>query len=797
MGMQASSMRAVLALGTALALVMPAEAQSTQEVDPQGATSAAQPSPGGVEQPSPDQGGDIIVVARKREERLVDVPIAVTALSANDLARAQATDLAGVQGTVPNVNLVQGRASSSNANIFIRGIGQPDALQTFDPAVGIYVDGVYMSRIQGALFNLFDVDHIEVLRGPQGTLYGKNTIGGAVNIVSRKPNLTTLTAAGNFTYGSYDQKLANGYVSAPLVADKLALSLAGVYDRRDGTVTDPLTGRHYNDRNTQAGRAILRAKPSDRIELILQGDYTRQRTRPTLGYATAPLTNVLYSPAFAVIGVPVVKQAYPYGPYNYRASTSLAPGQGQKLDHWGTSLTANVELSDRFSLTSITAYRHLRPDYYIDFDATELEVADAFVGVKQHQVSQELQLKYDSDKLKGVAGLYYLDETVKSHQESYDDNYLQLQATPTLRVPLTFTRFIDDRQNTKSYAAFGQLTYNFTDRFSITGGLRYTKERKRYFRTTTTLLAGTRSAPFVFPDSLPAPFNGTDHVDFDAWTPSATLSYKPTRNTLLYASAQRGFKSGGFNGRVNGLGDVTQVVDSTTTIVPYFKPETVWTYEAGAKGTFLNGLVSLAADGFYSDYRNFQARVGGGTTGIAGGSFPVVNAGKLRIWGIEAEATIRPTRAWTIRSTFGYLDAKYLRFDDQRRAPAFSCNPTGQRITCQPAFTPPITFTLGSDYALPLGSAGTLTLGGEARFVDKQYLSVDNRPGLFEDGYWLVNAFVQYDAPGGKWYLRAGVKNLTRSIYLTDAQEFSSVGNIQTAYYGDPRTWSGTVGFRF
>ncbi len=778
--------RALLILGTALA-ALPAAAQSTAATDPQAADPAVRD----------EAASDVVVMARKREERLIDVPIAVTALSAESIARLQATDLSGIQGAIPNVNLVQGRGSTSNANIYIRGVGQPDALQTFDPAVGVYVDGVYLSRIQGALFNLFDVDHIEVLRGPQGTLYGKNTIGGAVNVVSRKPDLDEVKALGSFTYGSYDQKLANGYVSAPIVSDKVALSLAGVYDKRDGIVTDPRTGLRYNDRDTLAGRAILHAAPTDRLRITIEGDYTRQRTAPTLGYATAPLTNVLYSPAFAVIGVPVVKQPNPYGPYRYRASTSLAPGQGQRLDHWGVAGTVDLELSDAVTLTSITAYRDLRPDYHIDFDATELEVADAFVGVRQHQFSQELQLKYDSGALQGVAGLYYLNESVQSHQESYDDNYLQLQATPALRVPLPFTRFIDDRQNTKSYAAFGQLTYNLTGRFSVTGGLRYTKERKRYFRTTTTDLAGTVSAPFVFPNNLPAPFNDLDHVDFDAWTPSATLSYKPTRDTLIYATAARGFKSGGFNGRVNGLGDVTQVVDGVTRVVPFFDPETVWSYEAGAKGSFLGGRVQLSGDVFYADYKDFQARVGGGTTGIAGGSFPVVNAGKLRNWGIEAEIAVRPVTQWSIRSTFGYLDSKYREFNDARRAPAFSCNPTGNRITCKPAFTPPITWSIASDYAIPLGDAGSLTLGGDLRVVDKHYLSVDNRENLKEDGYMLVNAFVQYDAPGGHYYVRGGVRNLTRSVYLTDAQEFSSVGNIQTAYYGDPRTWSSTVGFRF
>jgi iron complex outermembrane receptor protein len=208
--------------------------------------------------------------------------------------------------------------------------------------------------------------------------------------------------------------------------------------------------------------------------------------------------------------------------------------------------------------------------------------------------------------------------------------------------------------------------------------------------------------------------------------------------------------------------------------------------------------VTIAADVFYSDYKNFQARVGGGTTGVAGGSFPVVNAGKLRIWGVEAELAVRPLPQWNIRTSFGYLDAQYDEFNDARRAPAFSCNPTGAQITCEPAFAPPITFTLGTDYTIDFGGENSLTLGGDGRFVDKHFLSVDNRsPGLVEDGYWLVGAYLQYTAPGGRYYMRGGVKNLTNSLYKTDGQEFSSVGNIQTAYYGDPRTWSVTAGFKF
>ncbi len=738
---------------------------------------------------------EIVVIARKREERLVDVPIAVSALSTAQLEKMGANDISGVQGAVPNVNIVQGRGSASSANFYIRGIGQPDALQTFDPAVGVYVDGVYLSRIQGALLNLYDVQRVEVLRGPQGTLYGKNTIGGAVNIVSRKPDLDDITGQASFTYGRFNETTGKGYVSVPLVPGSVALSLAALYDTRDGIVTDPATGKKYNDRDNLSGRAILRAQASDTVEILLSGDYTRQRNALTLGEATSGLIGFNYNATFTALTPFVISPATPLGPYDYKASTSFTNGEGQKLDHWGVSGTINIELGDALTLTSITAYRKLRPDLYIDIDATTAQLGDVFVGIDQHQLSQELQLKLDAGPLKGVLGLYYLNEHVVSHQEAYANSYLRYVGTP-----LNFLRTVDDEQDTKSYAAFGQLTYDLTDQFAVTAGLRYTHEKKDYFRTTTATTFSptfnfTIASTYAFPTSLPAPFNALDGASYDAWTPSLTLSYKPTPDTLLYASGSRGFKSGGFNGRVNGVADVTQEVNGQSVIVPTFKPETVWTYELGAKGSFLNGAVMLSAAAFYSDYKDFQARVGGGNTGISGGSFPVINAGKLRIQGFEFEAAIKPADPLTLTASVGYLDSQYKEFADGRRAPAFSCNPTGTEVVCKPAFSPPLTLRLGADYRVAVGDSASLSLGGDIRFVDKHYLSVDNRPGLTENGYWLGNLYAQVDFD--KFYLRGVIKNVGNTLYRTDGQEFSSVGNIQTVYYGDPRSWNATVGVRF
>jgi iron complex outermembrane receptor protein len=796
--MRKSALARTILLGSSATFIFatPAMAQGTPEQAAPEGPEAAPPT----DEPSADaaQGGEeIIVTARRREERLLDTPVAVTSISSNELKRQQATDLSGIQGAVPNLNLVQGRGSSSSANIFIRGVGQPDALQTFDPAVGIYVDGVYISRIQGALFNLYDVERVEVLRGPQGTLYGKNTIGGAINIVSRKPDLNDVTGSASATYGSYDQLLLNGYVSAPLVEDKVAFSLAGVYDYRDGIVEDPLTGKEYNDRGTIAGRAILRAAPSDNFDITLSGDYTRVRTELTLGYPTAPITQIQISP----LAVNVIVPAFPYGDYDYEASTSFQDGEGQELDHVGIAATANWDIGSGFTVSSITAYRDLDVDFFIDIDASQTQTGDVFVGVDQDQFSQEFQLKYAGDRLNGVFGLYYLHERVKSNQIAFGNDLF----TQAPGVPATAIRFVDDDQKLDSYAAFGQLTYDVTEKLSVTGGMRYTYEKKRYNRDTflesNSLLLLFLAPPFSFPDDLPAPHDD-DTVSFDNVTPSATISYKPTTDTLVYASASKGFKSGGFNGRANLASDITFIENGVPTLKPTFEPETVWTYELGAKGRFFDGMLTLSGALFHSDYEDFQARVGGGNNTGLTGSFPVLNAGKLRIRGAELESTLRPVDPLTLSLSVGYLDAEYKEFEDGRRLPplggaAFSCNPTGDDIVCEPAFAPKWTLRGAADYVLPLANGADLTFGVEARHVSKHYLSVDNRPGLTEDGYVLVNGLVRYDSEGRRWYLQGGVKNAFDTLYKTDGQEFSSVANIQTVYFGDPRTWNVTAGVRF
>jgi iron complex outermembrane receptor protein len=694
----------------------------------------------------------VTVTARRREESLQDVPVAVTAFGEEDLRELQARNLDGLQGAVPNVNVVQGRASASSINLFIRGVGQPDALQTFDPAVGVYVDDVYLSRIQGALTNMFDVERVEVLRGPQGTLYGRNTAGGALKVITRvpgyDPQLDVEVTAGDFG------RVEGRFYGTGAASDSVSFSLAGLYADNDGYVRDPSSGRRFNDNGEQALRAKLVARPSDAVSLTFSADYIRQDNELALGRAEAPLVQVDLA-----LGPQVLVPA-PTGRFDYRARTELGPDKGQELDHWGVSGVLEWAWSDSLTFKSITAHRNLETDFWIDFDATARQLTSARVALDQRQVSQEFQLQYDNrDNLRAVYGLYYLSEKVPSHQEAYANDFLALAGTP-----IDFLRTIDDDLRNRSYAAFFNLSYDFGNDWSLSGGLRYTEEKKDYFRTTST-----------FSTVLPA-LNGTFAFDadatFSALTPSLALQRRFGDRSMGYISANRGFKSGGFNGRANSPGEVS-----------IFDPEYVWTYELGYKASSSDGRLVGNLALFHSDYKDFQARIAevvDPTAAIPTFTFPVLNAAKLRIQGIEFEGAALIGDGTRLSGNLGFQDARYREFFDDRFA-------GGDRSGDKVPFSPKWNARLALTHTFALASGAAFTLGGDISYRDKTWLSVDNREVLTQDAYSLVGLFGVWESGDRNWRVQAGVRNATDKVYKVDAQEFSSVGNIQTAYYGWPR----------
>lgn len=703
--------------------------------------------------------GSITVTARRQEETLFNVPGQVSAFDADDLIETFAAENIGaLQGAVPNLNLVQGRGSSSSANIYIRGVGQPDALATFDPAVGVYVDDVYISRIRGALFDVYDVERIEVLRGPQGTLYGKNTNGGALKIVSKKPG-DEFEAYGRLSYGSYNAIEAAGTISGPLIEDTLGAGLTLYRGTRDGYVEDPNGNFEYNDKDTWAARGTLAWTPTDNLEVILNADHTEESPSLTVGQPQSLLFAVDLAPATPAEAI--VPLFLPTGDeFDFETTTSLTRAGGTDLEnsneltHSGIGATATYDLNDNWALKSITAHRDLEYVDFIDIDATALELGDVLVAVDQDQTSQEFQLLYDSGSaLSGVGGLFWLNENVSSFQQAYADDFLQFGGFPS-----PFLRNIEDNLNLHSYAAFGNLVYDVSDRLSVTGGLRYTYELKTYVRSTDTTF---QPVAFAFNES-------------ESWTdvsPLLSVDYEFDENTFGYAKIAKGFKSGGFNGRANSPGDQT----------PY-DPEIVWSYEAGARKSLNEGRLNISGAVFYNDYQDFQARVS-----VARGpgefDFPVFNAGELELYGAELEVQALIGEGLTLDAQIGYLHAEYGEFLDQSA-------PTGDRAdTDEPAFAPDWTARIGATYVHEIGDSGAITFGGDASYRGEHALAVDQQvPEVFQEGYWLANARIVWTDAADSWSVGLYGKNLTDEVYKTDFQEFSSVGGIRTAYFGAPQT---------
>ena len=756
--------RAILLGSAATFIVSPAFAQSAEETTQQAADEAPAPEATAA---ANDEGADtasetITVTARRTSENVQRVPSAISAFNERSLERIQATDTTGLQGAVPNLNIVQGRGSSNSTNIFIRGIGQPDALQTFDPAVGVYVDDVYLSRIRGNQLDLLDPERIEVLRGPQGTLYGKNTIGGALKFVTRKPG-QEYRAGGSIAIGSYGQFDLRGAASGP-ISDTLAAGFAVIRSKRDGYVEDSADGRDYNDKDSVGGRAALAFTPSSAIRIDLAADYSHDDASLNIGRPVNDLTTATGGPL-------PVSNAVGTGSYDWSGRTTVGFPNSTKLTHWGMSATLAVDLTEQLTFKSITAYRDLKTDDFVDIDASQYELGDVFVGVGQHQTSQEFQLTYSSERFSGVAGLYYLDERVKSHQEAYADDFLGAAFFFS-----GFLRTVDDRLKTKSYAAYANASYEFVPDVRLSAGLRYTKETKDYFRTTSTffsLLPGF-NATYVFSPPV------------GKWTdisPMASIDWQALANLMLYVRVSKGFKSGGFNGRANSASESTE-----------YDPETAWSYEAGFKSRIASQL-TLNGSVFTSTYKDFQARVSGTdvdpVTGLPEAKLSVLNAGKLRINGAELEAAWTPLTGLLIDTQIGYLDAEYKEFDDVRFT-SFG----GSRTFQTPAFAPKWTLRLGAQYAFNLGGAGGITIGAQTRYKSRTALAVDNTltntdtevDGLFQNGYWVHDARIVYETADKHFAIGLYGNNLSDRAYKTDAQEFSSVGNIRTVYYGAPRT---------
>lgn len=737
------SVRTILSTGAALGALatMPAFAQDAP------ATAA--------EEAAPAAEGEIVVTARRREESLIDVPISMSVVSGDSLVKSGAADITALQDKTPNLTLQIARGSNSTLIAFSRGVGQQDPLWGFEPGVALYIDDVYVARPQGAVLDIFDVERVEVLRGPQGTLYGRNTIGGAVKYVTRRLG-HDFKASARASYGSYNQIDLVGQVVVP-VGDMLSLGAAVAQYWRDGYGTNLTTGAEHYDKNVLAARLSAEFTPSDNIFIRVAGDRVIDRSNPRHGTRLLPNgADPVYAPTASV--------------YDTRAGI----GDHNRVETRGLSVTGEVNLSDALTFKTITSWRDGNTDTVIDFDNTAQPTLDVPAEYSDRQFTQELQLLYEGERIQGVFGVYYLN----GRASGAFDTVVGLLNTTTLTAGTVFT---------KSYAAFGDFSFDLTDQFKISAGLRYTRDEKTgtVFRRNYT---GIRSPYFGNAAAVPGLIRSdyTNSRDFEKLTPRVSISYQPHDDLNFYASYGKGFKSGGFDMR----GDVVL----TPTTVNGYAPETIDSYELGMKGAFLDRTLFVNLAGFYSDYKDQQVtiQVPALPSGIA--SF-VDNAGKGVIYGFEFETRVVPSRNLSASLVVGYTNADYKEFFTFIGGGTTPVDVSDQRaFQNTPEWTANASVTWSEDLA-----------GGTIAFTPSVSLRSDTQmfelatPALDQDGYALVDASLNWTSGGGRYRIGVAARNLTDARYRVGGYNFPGAltGNSVIGYYGPPRTVTGTFEVKF
>tara|TARA_R110002167_G_scaffold38957_3_gene120691 strand:- start:2048 stop:4261 length:2214 start_codon:yes stop_codon:yes gene_type:complete len=706
------------------------------------------------EAPQASSIDDVIITARRRDEQLKDVPVAVTALGAERLEETGASDITALQQQTPNATVQVARGSNSTLISFVRGVGQQDPLWGFEPGVGLYLDDVYVARPQGAVLDIFDIQRIEVLRGPQGTLYGRNTIGGAIKYVtSRLSTEPELTLRG--TYGSYNQMdfLASG--SLP-VSDSLRIGGAIASYNRDGYGTNLNTGAESYDKDVLAGRLSVEFQPTDNSFFRLAYDRTEDNSNPRHGHREVAGTGP---------GAGVPSNVY---------DTYAGVGDDNSVITEGVSLTGEFYLNDNLTFKSISAYRSGETDTVIDFDNTPAPTLDIPAIYGDHQFTQEFQLQFNADRFQGVIGAYYLNAKASGAFDTILGNY---------GIVIGTGGYVE----TESFSLFSDVNADLTDRMHLSIGLRYTQDSKTgdVFRanylgaTRSPLLGGTPRAPILLRTDY------TNSRDFTDISPRFALSYDFSDRITGYASFSTGFKSGGFDMR----GDAILTPDT----VNGYNPETVDAYEIGLKGSAFNRRLSFSSAVFYNEYQDQQVTTQ--VPAVGGIASFVDNVGSSTISGAEFEGSLRLLDSLTANFAVGYLNAEFDEFQRFNLVTGLYENIADQ-VVLQNA--PKYTGYLGLTWRGRM-AGGELAVTPSISYRDDYSQFEFPNPILDQEAYSLVDLSVVWTTPDEKLSLGLYGKNLTDEEYRVGGYNFPGAvfNDSLIGYYGPPRTVSAMLQVKF
>ena len=761
-----------------------------------------------------DEGAirDIVVTAQKRNESVQDIPIAVTALDQKSLDSETVSDLRDIAGRVPSLVVDNVGAGPSAAAIAIRGISFEDIEKSFDPAVGVVVDGVFISTNTGQLLDTFDMERLEVLRGPQGTLFGRNTIGGVINVTRTKPT-DEAGASAQVAYSRFDTKRGRLVVNSGKLGDFIAIKAFGFYDKTDGFYRNVIKNRREGRYETLTGGVTAKLTPSDAITAVFTYEHMRERGETIVSPLSATGQDV-----FCIApGAPNFSPAAQCNRFSlpdhglYTTFSQLETPVRNNTD----ALTANIdiELGDKFTLTSVTGYRVNDESVRQDFDATSVNFFDTLRVQDFRQFSQELRIVGDlSDTVNLLVGAYYF----KSSYENLQQTFLGPLATGG--APATLQQYVE--HDAKSYAGFADVRFDLTERLTVALGGRYTRDKKRIFnnygripalvRITLPSFNGqscvaatgtvTLGPGIVVPSFGPANnCNGAD--SFGKFTWRANVNYKFDDDKSVYASFNRGFRSGGFNGRGG----------SPTSLGPY-QPEVVDAYEVGLKADWLGRTLRTNFAAYMTKYDNKQEEIVRATP--VGSPSPqetvVSNASSATIKGFEAEAIVQMSDSFSANFSFSYTDAKFDRFFNDVVGLTAGSAPDmipDDVSNLKLRRAPKVQWSAGLNYTREIGNgrfdastllrfqSSYLTCIAPARPRIPGALISDPRCATEDRENLSAQIGYTFDVGGGEFNLSLFGRNLTNHKGLAAALPVAGLFTFGTGL--EPRTYGVQAGFKF
>ena len=752
---------------------------------------------------------EILVTARKRNESLQDVPIAISVLGGTALEQKGAYHLQQIYQEIPSLTVFT--VNPRNVNINIRGLGSNVAIANngLDLGVGFYVDDVYYARVGQAGFDLVDVDHVEVLRGPQGTLFGRNTTAGAISVTTKSPSFTT-EAAGDVSVGNYGLIQGRGTISAPIIDDKLAGRLSIESTTRDGFIKNIYQDRRVHDFSNTTVRGSLLWHGSDNLNVKLSADYARQKqsccVSMFLGVVTnydngAPVSNTLYDRN--------ARLGYTALPFDPGARTTDSDWLGPiHMKQGGVSARVDWDLGPA-TLTSISAWRfwNWTPHNDTDFSALNIYTGNNQFD-RQRQWSQEIRLASTGKRqIDYVLGLYAFHQSIRG----WFVNSFGRDAGEWLIAPGTSGLTAEQRRaalegaytyapskpQTDSYAAFGQATWHATDAVSLTGGLRFTHERKHGFFEQTrgggsdisTLNAAQLAQRYAFTPVVP---HYSLSRSWNSLSALLTVSGQLANDVLAYATYSRGAKSGGINLASLPL-DANGAVRSDLAVV---KPEKVDNFEVGLKTQWLDRHLTANVALFLVNVRNYQSTVY--DQSIVPAKAYISNIGKVRSKGVEVDLQATPAHDLTLYARGTYNLAKYVSYKNAQcpfelRAPGQPalCDLSGAQLPGAPRWSA----SAGGEYSHPVGNVEAY-LGADYSYRSSYYSSYNDSRYSKINGFGLANARLGVRSENGKWDVSVWSRNVFNKLYYY----YTSVNDIGAAYtgsLGDPRTFGATLRSRF